>query len=103
MRFGASIIIVAVAVTHPGSAEAETLYDANFNAEQLGPISTQPPTDPLPLMLPSRLIEDAPASIDVVTSAGSLTDQPVLIVSAIGALASASFYRDRHRVRSALG
>jgi len=68
------------------------IYDANFDGEPVGPLSTQPNTGPLPLNLPTNTIRDAGCHVDVVASAGNLSNKPVLLDSVPGGLASAAFY-----------
>ena len=70
---------------------ASTIYDADFNSESLGPLQTQPYTDPLPLYLPSGVIRDTSGTVDVVTSAGDLLNKPVLLDSVPGSLVSTAF------------
>lgn len=71
---------------------ASTIYDADFNSQPLGPLQTQPYTDPLPLYLPSGVIRDTGGTVDVVASAGDLLNKPVLIDSVPGSLAAAAFF-----------
>lgn len=84
MRLSTAVLIVlTAAVALAGSAAAETIYDADFSTEPLGPLTTQPETDLLPLVLPTRIQRGSLAfpggAVDVVVSAGDLTQRPVLI------------------------
>jgi hypothetical protein len=79
-------IFTCAAVLSAEAAFGQVIYDANFNSEPLGPLSTGSPPG-----LPNLIIVDYQASVDVVTTAGNLSDQPVLLHSVPGSLASADF------------
>lgn len=91
-----ALIVLIVCITP--AAQALTVFDADFDAEPLGPLGLQPNTDPLPLALPTSIINDSPGAgdfVQVVAAAGDLTDKPVMIDSTPGNLVSAAFYNPR--------
>ena len=69
------------------AALAQVIFDANFNAQPLGTLATGSPPD-----LPQSIITDAGATVEVVNSAGNLTDKPVLLRSVPGSLADVAFF-----------
>jgi hypothetical protein len=79
-------IAACAAILASRIASGQLIYDANFNSQPLGPLFTGSPPD-----LPTSIITDFRASVDVVASAGNLSDQPVLLHSVPGSLASADF------------
>jgi hypothetical protein len=86
------LIVVLSLLSWAYQVAGVVIYDADFDEERVGPLSTQPNTDPLPLNLPTNTIRDAECRVDVVASAGNLSNKPVLLDSVPGGLASAAFY-----------
>jgi len=96
-KFGGSshlfVLVVGVWVlTAVSSASAAVFVDADFDGQSLGPVLTQPATDPLPHTLPTGVIRDAAGKVDVIEGRGDLKRKPVLLASAPTDLASMAFY-----------
>ena len=85
------VLCVLLASSGIACATERTIYDANFDSQPLGTLATQPRTDPLPLRLPTSIIQNANCTVNAVSSAGDLTSKPVLLSSVPGGLASATF------------
>lgn len=67
--------------------QGQVIYDANFNAQSLGALTTGAAPN-----LPQSIIVDAGAAVTVVSSSGNLSSQPVLFHSVFNSLASAAFF-----------
>ena len=73
-------------------ASGQAIFNADFDAQPLGPLGTQPYTDPTPLSLPHAIIRDDPSCrADVVASAGNLASRPVHIAGSASGLTSLAF------------
>lgn len=88
IAFVISLALLTLAIP----AQAVLIFDADFNAEPLGPLTTQSNGDPLPLHLPTTIIRDPGCTADVVASAGNLTQKPVLLDAVPTYLSSVAFY-----------
>ncbi|HXJ75354.1 MAG TPA: hypothetical protein VNM37_21040, partial [Candidatus Dormibacteraeota bacterium] len=82
-----TLLIATAALALTGPAHAQVIFNASFNDQPLGPLATGSPPD-----LPQSIITDTGATVEVVASAGDLTDQPVVLHSVPGSLACAAFY-----------
>ena len=81
------LLTVVWALAAAAPAHGQVIFNANFNSRPLGPLTTGSPPD-----LPQVIITDDPgATVNVVTSAGNLTDKPVRLHSAPGSLAAVAF------------
>jgi hypothetical protein len=70
-----------------------TIFTATFDSQPLGPLATQPKTDPQPLELPSVILRDS--DLDQVSAAnpvGDFTTRVMLLDSTPGTLADAAFF-----------
>src|SRR5215472_8648115 len=68
------------------------IFQNNFDSLPLGPIGTQPNTNPLPLSLPTATLTDSSSdTVNVVGPTLGLTTQSVEFSSVAGQLAAASF------------
>jgi hypothetical protein len=70
------------------------IFDVTFNELAPGLALTQPVTDPLPLKRPTNVLLDFPDTgdtIEIVSDAGDLMDQPVLLEARTGGLSWGGF------------
>ena len=88
----AAFVLTLALLTLAIPAQAVLVYDADFNAQPLGPLTTQSNGDPLPLHLPTGIIRDSGCTADVVASAGDLTNKPVLLNAVPHGLSSVGFF-----------
>jgi hypothetical protein len=71
---------------------AATIFNANFDNQPLGPLATEPNTDPTPLGLPDFIIrDDGSCRVDVVSSAGNLANNCLDIQGDAAGLSAAGF------------
>jgi hypothetical protein len=84
--------LVSASARAQGGGFAQTIFNANFDAQPLGPLGTEPATDPMPLGLPDFIIrDDASCRADVVPSAGNLINKPLDIHGSALGLTSLEF------------
>jgi hypothetical protein len=70
------------------------IFEADFNDLEPGMVLTQPVTDPQPLGRPTNIVLDFPDggdTIEIVSQAGNLTDQPLLLDARTGGISWAGF------------
>ena len=80
----AAVACIILAVATP--AHGQIIFNANFDAQPLGPLTLGLPPD-----LPQFIITDPGATVNVVSSAGNLTNKPVLMHSVPNSLAAVEF------------
>jgi hypothetical protein len=85
--FGLAFLAAIAAIVTIRSADGQIIYNATFNSQPLGPLATGSPPD-----LPKSIITDPGATVNLVASAGDLTDRPVVLHSVPDSLACAAFY-----------
>src|SRR5207247_1204431 len=68
------------------------IFNSSFDAEPLGPLATEPNTDPLPLTRPTSIIRDGTATVDVIAPALGFTTRSVRLDGTPFNLASAAFF-----------
>jgi len=85
-------VILMVGLFATSSSAQPAIFDANFDAEPLGPIGTQSTAAPHPLRLPTETILDSPSDrVDVSNPVGDFTSKVMLIEAGATDLASAAF------------
>ncbi len=91
-RCSVATLLCACLVAALPHLTAAVFVDADFNGEHLGALRTQDATDPLPHVVPTWIIRDSTAKVDVIDGAGDLRSKPVLVASTPNNLASMAFF-----------
>jgi hypothetical protein len=69
------------------------IIDATFDTQPLGPLGTQPRTDPLPLRLPGFIIRDTQFDrVDAANPVGDFSSRVMLLDATAGNLSDATFF-----------
>jgi len=92
VRVSDSSVPAQVATRALSLAVRFSIFVASFDSEPLGPLATEPNTNPLPLSRPTVIIRDEGGIVDVVAPTLGFTTRSMLLDGTPGNLANASFF-----------